>query len=35
MKSLPNNIKNLFLILSGNNLGRNAENLKYLGEATK
>lgn len=35
MKDLPNNMENLNLFLSINNLGANANNLKQLAEGMK
>lgn len=35
MKQLPNNIKNLILNLSNNNLSKNTSNLKLLAEGLK
>lgn len=35
MKQLPNNLKNLTLLLIGNDLGENTDNMKLLEEGMK
>lgn len=35
IKILPNNLQNYKLELYGNNLGKNADNFKWLGEGIK
>lgn len=35
MKNLPNNLKYLAMNLSLNNLGRNEENMRHLGDVIK
>lgn len=35
MTYMPNNLKNMVLILSFNNIGTNSENMKYLVESMR